>query len=77
MALRRGIRCKRKNCIYHMPDESYYGCNYAACTGHARLAQLPDDMQDPAVCPLYKRGDRKRAITLSPLPETAGRESKT
>lgn len=31
----------------------------------------------PAVCPLYKRGGRKRAITLSPLPETAGRESKT
>lgn len=72
MRVKTGVRCKRINCIYHMPEGSDYGCNYAACTGHTRLAQLPEDMQDPAVCPLYKRGGRKRAITLSPLPETAG-----
>ncbi len=72
MTMRSGIRCKRTGCIYHMPAESYYGCNYAACTGHTRLAQLPPNKQGPSVCPLYKRGRRKHAIALAVLPETAG-----
>lgn len=45
-------RYKRKSCVYSMPNGSDFGCNYAGVTGHTRLAQLPPDMYDPAVCPL-------------------------
>lgn len=57
-------KCQRMSCCYHMPKFSEYGCNYAGITGHTRLAQLPEDKQDPAVCPLYKRGKRKRALQM-------------
>lgn len=57
-------RCKKKSCIYHTGEHKEYGCNYAGVTGHTRIAQLPEELQDPAVCPLYKRGKRRRAIPM-------------
>lgn len=71
---RNEYRCKRKSCVYSMPRNSEFGCNYAGITGHTRLAQLPPDMHDPAVCPLYERGKRRKALMSSALPETAGRK---
>lgn len=60
----RVYKCQRKSCCYHMPEYSEHGCNYAGITGHTRLAQLPEDKQDPAVCPLYKRGRRKKSLPM-------------
>ena len=59
-------RCKRKSCIDHMPGWSEYGCNYAAIVGRTRSSQLPEDMRDPAQCPLYRSGKRQGAL-ITPM----------
>lgn len=56
-------RCNKLDCQYHTEvskDGSFiHGCNYMMITGHSRIAQLPEDQRDPAVCPLYEKGKRR------------------
>ncbi len=58
--------CKRRNCKYHMPAWSAYGCNYAYITGKTRAGKLPPEQRAPADCPLYERG-RRAAAPLEPI----------
>lgn len=67
--------CKRFGCIYHMPENSVHGCNYFAITGRTRTAQLPEGLRDPALCPLYKRGPRRRAPVQAVLPSARRKRS--
>lgn len=57
------FRCKHKDCMYTGISNRQYnpenhGCNYMGVTGKSRIAQLPDDQRDPALCPFYKRGKK-------------------
>lgn len=58
--------CEHKNCKYHMPPWSPYGCDYAGITGKTRTGQLPPEQHDPAKCPLHKR-DQHEMATLEPF----------
>lgn len=56
------FRCHRTDCIYRTPsadtDHRIHSCNYFSCTGKTRIAGLPKDQIDPALCPHYKKGRR-------------------
>ena len=50
-------RCRHPDCIYSNSRKTighYFGnCNYMQITGRSRIADLPEELRDPALCPKY------------------------
>lgn len=55
--------CKHPDCRYRNKEEGRLGyafkCNYLSITGRSRIAQLPEELRDPAKCPLYDPGPKE------------------
>lgn len=66
-------------------DTNANSCNYFFLTGRSRIAQLPPDQRDPAVCPLYiprsgetvKQNRRMSSHVWEPLAEKLYKEGKS